>query len=478
MLRARSRPRRAIPRRARGKNQHVSARRVEKDTLGSIEVDADRLWGAQTERARRNFPAGPPMPIAVIRAIARVKGAAAQVNAELGLLEPRLAEAIAAAAAEVVDGRLDEHFPLTVWQSGSGTQTHMNVNEVVAHRAGQLLGGAAVHPNDHVNRSQSTNDVFPTAMSIAALEALAPLCDQARRLGDALAAHAAAWTDIVKIGRTHLMDATPLTLGQEASGWAAVVGAGLAAVEAALPPLHELAIGGTAVGTGINAPADFGERVAARLATATALPLRVAGNRFAALAHHHAHAHAHAALRTLAAGLIKVANDVRWLGSGPRAGLAELRLPANEPGSSIMPGKVNPTQAESLVMACMRVLGNDVTVGLAAASGNFELNVAKPLLAATLIDSAEALAGNLRGFRELCVAGLEPDAARIRAHVEASLMLVTALTPAIGYDRAAQAAKLAHARGISLREAVTELGLMTAEEFDRAVRPEDMVHPR
>ncbi|HTM19590.1 MAG TPA: class II fumarate hydratase [Kofleriaceae bacterium] len=455
----------------------MSPTRVEKDTLGTIEVDADRLWGAQTERARRNFPPGPPMPIAVVRAIARIKWAAAQVNAELGLLEPAVAEAIAAAAAEVVDGRHDDHFPLTIWQSGSGTQTNMNVNEVVARRAGQLLG-ADVHPNDQVNRSQSTNDVFPTAMSIAAVEALLPLCEQAARLRDALAAHAAAWADIVKIGRTHLMDATPLTLGQEASGWAAVVGDGLAAVEAALAPLHELAIGGTAVGTGINAPPEFGARMAARLAAATGLPLRPAANRFAALAHHHAHAHAHAALRTLATGLIKVANDVRWLVSGPRAGLAELRLPANEPGSSIMPGKVNPTQAESLLMACMRVLGNDVTVAVAAASGNFELNVAKPLLAATLIESADALTGNLRGFRELCVAGLEPDAARIRAGVDASLMLVTALTPAIGYDRAAKAAVLAQARGLSLRDAVVELGLMTAEEFDRAVRPEDMVHPR
>jgi fumarate hydratase class II len=461
----------------------VSGRRIETDTLGSIEVAADRLWGAQTERARRNFPAGPAMPIGIVRAIARVKWAAAQVNAELGLLEARLADAIAAAATEVISGLLDDHFPLTIWQSGSGTQTHMNVNEVVGNRASQLLGGAPggrspVHPNDHVNRSQSSNDVFPTAMAIAALEALAPLIDEARRLRDQLAAHAVAWADIVKIGRTHLMDATPLTLGQEASGWAALVGDGLAAVEAALPALHELAIGGTAVGTGINAPPGFGERVAARLATATGLPLRTAGNRFAALAHHHGHAHAHAALRTLATALTKVAGDVRWLGSGPRAGLAELRLPANEPGSSIMPGKVNPTQCEALLMACARVLGNDVAVATGAAAGNFELNVMKPLIGATLIDSAEALAGNLRGFRELCVAGLEPDRKRIQAGVDASLMLVTALTPVIGYDAAAKAARLAHERDLSLRDAVVELGLMTAEEFDRAVKPEEMVQPK
>jgi len=461
----------------------VSASRQERDSLGTIEVAADRLWGAQTERARRNFPAARPLPAALIHAMARIKIAAARVNAELGLLDPGIADAIVRAATEVADGRLDDQFPLPVWQSGSGTQSHMNVNEVVANRASQLLGGRAgdrapVHPNDHVNRSQSSNDVFPTAAAIAGVAALRALLDEVAGLRTRLAARAEAWRDLVKIGRTHLMDATPLTLGQEASGWVALIDDGAAAVAAALPRLGQLAIGGTAVGTGAGAPPGFGQRVAAALAADTGLPLTPASSHFAEQSHGHAVALAHGALRTLACALTKVANDVRWLGSGPRAGLGELRLPANEPGSSIMPGKVNPTQAEALLMACARVLGNDAAVAIAAGAGNFELNVMRPLLAATLLESAELLGATARGFSELCVAGLEADRARIAAGVAASLMLVTALTPLIGYDRAAEVALDAHRRGIPLRQAVIEAGLMTGDEYDRAVRPEEMIGPR
>ena len=462
----------------------MSATRIEKDSFGPIEVPAARYWGAQTERSLRLFRiSGERMPLAVVHALALVKRCAARVNAELGLLDPAKAGAIARAADEVLQGRHDAEFPLVVWQTGSGTQSNMNVNEVLANRASELLGGERgprrlVHPNDHVNLGQSSNDAFPTAMHIAAARALhGGLLPALARLIDTLAAKRDAFAGIVKIGRTHLQDATPLTLGQEFSGYAAQLEQARAAVEAALPGVYRLAIGGTAVGTGLNAHPEFGERVAREIARETGLPFVTAPNRFAALAGHEALVFAHGALKTLAAALAKIANDVRWLASGRRSGLGEIAIPENEPGSSIMPGKVNPTQAEALTMLCAQVLGNDVAVGIGGASGNFELNVHKPLVIHNFLQSVRLLADGCLSFEEHCARGIEPNTARIRELLERSLMLVTALAPHIGYERAAEIAKKAHRDGGTLREAALALGHVSAEQFDAWVRPEDMTRP-
>ena len=458
--------------------------RIEKDTFGEIAVPGDRLWGAQTERSLHHFDISTEkMPPELIRALALVKRSAAVVNRELGTLEANKADAIAAAAGEVLAGRHDGEFPLSVWQTGSGTQSNMNMNEVLANRASQLLGGPVgqarlIHPNDDVNRSQSSNDVFPTAMSVAAVEALAGrLVPAVEALRATLAAKAAAFATVVKIGRTHLQDATPLTLGQEISGWVAQLEHGLVHVRAALPHLCELALGGTAVGTGLNAPPTFGAKVAAELATRTGLPFVSAPNKFEALAAHDAIVHAHGALKTLAASLTKIANDVRWLASGPRSGLGEIRIPENEPGSSIMPGKVNPTQCEALTMLCAQVFGNDVAINIAGASGNFELNVFKPVLIHNFLQSARLLGDGVRSFDTHCARGIEPDRARIEELVQRSLMLVTALNPHIGYDKAAKIAKQAHRSGSTLREAAIDSGWLTAEQFDAWVVPAQMVGP-
>ena len=456
--------------------------RMERDSMGEIAVPVDALWGAQTQRSLEHFAISTErIPDALLMALARIKRVAARVNADLGLLDPPLAEAIAQAADEVLAGAHPTAFPLSVWQTGSGTQTNMNLNEVLANRASELLGGGRgedrqVHPNDHVNRGQSSNDIFPTAMHVAAClglnEALLPALDA---LHATVQSKAQAWADIVKIGRTHLQDATPLTLGQEASGWAAQLAHARRAIAQTLPPLYELAVGGTAVGTGLNTHPQFGERVAAALATETGLPFGVAANRFAALAAHDALVSAHGALKTLAVALVKIANDVRWLASGPRCGLGELQLPENEPGSSIMPGKVNPTQCEALTMLCAQVMGNDVALSVGGAAGNFELNVFKPLIAHCFLQSVRLLADGMRSFEHHCVQGIAPDRARIASLMAQSLMLVTALNPHIGYDNAARIAKRAHAQGCTLREAALALGLLTAEQFDAWVRPDQMV---
>ena len=457
--------------------------RTERDTMGPIEVPADRYWGAQTQRSLHHFRIGSErFPREMIRAFGILKKACALVNRDLGLLADDKARAIVAAADEVIDGRLDDHFPLVVWQTGSGTQTNMNVNEVIANRAAELLGGTLgqrlVHPNDDVNRSQSSNDTFPTAMHIAAVEQLrGRLFPAVRRLRATLAAKADAYQDVVKIGRTHLQDAVPLTLGQEISGWVSQLDHALGHLEAALPHLHELAIGGTAVGTGLNAPRGFGAAAAKRIAELTGHPFVAAENPFEALAAHDALVSAHGALKTLAVGLMKIGNDVRWLASGPRSGLGEITIPENEPGSSIMPGKVNPTQSEALTMVSAQVLGNDVAVNVGGASGNFELNVFKPLIIHNVLQSIRLLADAIESFEEHCARGLEPNLPRIREQVERSLMLVTALAPRLGYDRAAEIAKKAHREGTTLREAAVALGYLTAAEFDRAVRPERMTRP-
>jgi len=460
------------------------ATRTERDSMGPIDVRADRYWGAQTERSLHHFAiGGDRIPLPVIRALGLVKKASAQVNQDLGLLDARRAELIVGAADEVVAGKLDEHFPLSVWQTGSGTQTNMNVNEVIANRAIELAGAklgskAPIHPNDHVNMSQSSNDAFPTAMHVAAaLEITERLLPSLRALRDALAVKAREFADIVKIGRTHLQDAVPLTLGQEFSGYAAQLDAGIARIEATLPGLLALAIGGTAVGTGLNAPAGFGDAVARRLAALTGLPFTSAANKFAALAAHDDLVMASGALRTLAGALMKIANDLRWLASGPRSGLGELTLPENEPGSSIMPGKVNPTQCEALTMVAVEVIGNDTAVAIAGAQGNFELNVFKPLIIFNVLRSVHLLADACARFREFCVEGVEANRARIAELVDRSLMLVTALAPHIGYDRAAAIAKRAHAEGLTLREAALASGYVTAEQYERWVRPADMVGP-
>jgi fumarate hydratase, class II len=459
--------------------------RVEKDTFGPIEVPADRLWGAQTQRSLHHFKiSGERMPRALVHALALVKKAAALVNMDLKALDPRKGQAIVAAADEVLAGRHDQEFPLVVWQTGSGTQTNMNANEVLANRASEILGGERgearlVHPNDDVNKGQSSNDVFPTAMSVAAVQALREqVLPEVKALRDALHAKAQEFRDIVKIGRTHLQDATPLTLGQEFSGYAAQLTHGLAHVEAALPHLQELALGGTAVGTGLNAHPEYAVRVAARLAELSGHPFVTAPNKFESLAANDALVFAHGALKTLAASLMKIANDVRWLASGPRSGIGEITIPENEPGSSIMPGKVNPTQSEALTMACAQVFGNDVAVNIGGASGNFELNVFKPLLVHDFLQSARLIADGSRSFRENCVQGIEPNRERLDENLRKSLMLVTALNPHIGYDNAAKIAKTAHKKGQTLRETAIELGLVTGEQFDQWVKPEDMVGNR
>ena len=459
----------------------MSGTRTEKDSFGPIDVPADRLWGAQTERSRRFFRiSGERMPMPVIHALARVKKAAAFVNAHLGLLDPRKARAIQQAAQEVLDGRHDAEFPLSVWQTGSGTQSNMNVNEVLANRASELLGGERgqkrlVHPNDDVNMGQSSNDVFPTAMHIAAALAVEDVLSAVEILKKTLAAKSEAFADIVKIGRTHLQDATPLTLGQEFSGYVAQLEHAEEAISAAAGGLHELAIGGTAVGTGLNTHPEFATRVCANLELK--LPFSPAANKFAALAGHEPLAFAHGALKTLATALFKIGNDVRLLASGPRSGLGELRLPENEPGSSIMPGKVNPTQAEALTMLCAQVMGNDVALNIGAASGHLELNVFKPMVINAFLQSARLLADGCRSFEEHCARGIEPNQSNIAELVAGSLMLVTALSPHIGYDRAAEIAKKAHKEGTTLKQAALALGYVSAEDFDRWVRPEAMIRP-
>ena len=462
----------------------MSGSRPEKDSFGTIEVPAEHLWGAQTERSRRFFRiSGERMPLAVVHALALVKRSAARVNRGLGVLEASKAEAIEQAADEVLAGRHDEEFPLVVWQTGSGTQSNMNVNEVLANRASELLGGERgpkrlVHPNDDVNLGQSSNDVFPTAMHISAARAVEhDLLPKLERLEATLAAKAAAFADIVKIGRTHLQDATPLTLGQEFSGYVEQLAQAEAAIELALPGLRELAIGGTAVGTGLNTHPEFGARVARDLSQATGMSFETAPNKFAALAGHEALVFAHGALKTLAAALNKIANDVRWLASGPRSGLGELSIPENEPGSSIMPGKVNPTQAEALTMLAVQVMGNDVAVGIAGASGQFELNVYKPMLIHNFLQSVRLLADGCASFEEHCARGIQPNEARIRELVERSLMLVTALAPHVGYDRAAEIAKKAHREGSTLKAAALSLGYVSAADYDRWVQPGAMTKP-
>ena len=458
--------------------------RIERDTMGEIAVPADRLWGAQTQRSFENFRiGGERMPLAIVHAIAQIKRAGARVNRRLGKLDPHLTEAIVTAADEVIAGKLDDHFPLVVWQTGSGTQSNMNVNEVIANRANQLLGGEPgdqkpVQPNDHVNRSQSSNDTFPTAIHIAAAHALtARLLPQLTAMAEVLEAKAAQWARIVKIGRTHTQDATPLTLGQEFSGYAAQVRAGIERIETTLPGICRIAQGGTAVGTGINAPVGFAEAIAAELAEATGLPLVTAPNKFEALAAQDALIFTHGALNTLAASLYKIANDIRFLGSGPRAGLGELALPANEPGSSIMPGKVNPTQCEAMTQVCSQVFGNHATLTFADSQGQFELNVYRPVMAYNALQSITLLADAAQSFREHLLDGLEPREDNIAAGVERSLMLVTALAPQIGYEAAAKIAKSAQESGKTLREAAVEGGAVSAEDFDRIVRPETMTGP-
>jgi fumarate hydratase class II len=462
----------------------MSGVRIEKDSFGTIEVPQARLWGAQTERSRRFFRISTErMPLAVVYGLALVKKAAAAVNAQLKLLDATKAEAIRAAADEVLAGRHEEEFPLAVWQTGSGTQSNMNVNEVLANRASELLGGERgqkrrVHPNDEVNLGQSSNDVFPTAMHIAAARGIhAELLPAVEALKGTLQAKATAFDAVVKVGRTHLQDATPLTLGQEFSGYAAQLEQALAAVRATLPGLYELAIGGTAVGTGLNTHREFAGRVCVLLAAETGLPFVEAKNKFAALAGHEALVFAHGALKTLAAALAKIANDVRLAASGPRSGLGELRIPENEPGSSIMPGKVNPTQAEALTMLCAQVMGNDVALSIGGAGGHFELNVYKPMIVHAFLQSLRLLADGCRSFDEHCARGIEPNEPRIRELLERSLMLVTALSPHIGYDKAAEIAKRAHREGSTLREAAIALGYVTARDFDRWVRPESMLGP-
>jgi fumarate hydratase class II len=458
--------------------------RTESDTFGPIEVPADHYWGAQTERSRRNFRIGEErMPMPLIRALARVKRVAAEVNNELGLLDARRAKAIVAAADDILAGRFDDHFPLIVWQTGSGTQTNMNVNEVIANRANELLGEklgtkTPVHPNDHVNMSQSSNDSFPTAMHIATVvEITETLIPALRDLRAALADKTEAFAPIVKIGRTHLQDAVPLTLGQEFSGYAAQVGSGLARIEEALRHLYPLAQGGTAVGTGLNAPRGFAERFAARIAALTGHPFVSAPNKFEALAAHDALVYVHGALAALATALFKIANDIRLLGSGPRSGFGEIILPENEPGSSIMPGKVNPTQSEALTMVCARVFGNETTVTVAASQGHFELNVFKPVIAFVVLQSVRLLAEAARSFTVNCVVGIRANEERITALMQQSLMLVTALAPKLGYEKAAEIAKKAYSNGTTLRQEAIRLGYISGDEFDELVRPHTMTNP-
>ena len=458
--------------------------RTETDTFGAIEVPADKYWGAQSERSLQNFRIGwEKQPSAIVRALGVVKRAAAETNMELGRLDKKIGEAIVQAAQEVIDGKLTDHFPLVVWQTGSGTQSNMNANEVIANRAIEILGGEKgskkpVHPNDHVNMSQSSNDCYPTAMHIAAAEAvMRELVPALEHLHTALSKKQEAFRDIVKVGRTHTQDATPLTLGQEFSGYATQVRNGIERIELTLPKLVELAQGGTAVGTGLNAPKGFAEKVAARIAAITGLPFTSAPNKFEALAAHDAMIFSHGAINTVAASLFKIANDIRFLGSGPRAGFGELQLPENEPGSSIMPGKVNPTQCEAMTQVCVQIFGNHATITFAGSQGHFELNVYNPVMAHNFLQSARLMADAARSFADNCVVGIEARKDNIKASLERSLMLVTALTPKIGYDNAAKIAKAAHKNGTTLKDEAVKGGYVTAEEFDRLVRPEDMIHP-
>jgi fumarate hydratase class II len=463
----------------------AATERGERDSMGEIAVPADRYWGAQTQRSLHNFPIGSErMPRELIRAFGLVKRAAASVNVELGQLPSPVGQLIVQAADEVIAGELDDHFPLVVWQTGSGTQTNMNANEVIANRAIALAGGTVgsktpVHPNDHVNRGQSSNDTFPTAMHVAAAEQIVHhLLPALRHLHRALEAKSNELGSVVKIGRTHLMDAVPLTLGQELGGQAHQMAKAIERIEACLPDLYELALGGTAVGTGLNTHPELAERVATKIAELTELPFVTAPNKFEALAAHDAMVAASGALSSAAAGLMKIANDIRLLGSGPRCGIGELILPANEPGSSIMPGKVNPTQAEAMTMVAAQVIGNHVAITTGGATGHLQLNVFKPLIMHNFLQSVRLLGDASRSFTDRCVAGLTADRERIERFLNDSLMLVTALNPHIGYDNAARVAKTAYERSMTLKEAAVELGLMTAEEFDRAVRPEAMVGPR
>ena len=459
--------------------------RIETDTMGEIEVPDDRYYGAQTARSLMNFKiGGDRFPREMIRALGILKKAAALANRELGTLSEEKADLIVRAADEVIEGKLDEHFPLVVWQTGSGTQTNMNSNEVISNRAIELAGGVIgskdpIHPNDDVNQAQSSNDTFPTAMHIAAAERInSHLIPEADRLQKTLAGKAAAFSDIIKIGRTHLMDAVPLTLGQEFSGYAQQLENDIERVRGTLGGLYELALGGTAVGTGLNTHPEFAEKGAAQIARLTGLPFCSAPNKFEALAAHDAVVFASGAVRTLAGALMKLANDIRWLASGPRSGIGELIIPANEPGSSIMPGKVNPTQCEAMTMVCAQVIGNDVVVGVGGASGNFELNVFKPVMIFNLLNSIRLLADACASFDEHCAVGIEPNRPVIEEFLKRSLMLVTALNPVIGYDNAAKVAKKAHSEGGTLREAAIELGILSGEEFDKAVRPDQMIGPK
>jgi fumarate hydratase, class II len=458
--------------------------RTETDSMGPIEVPDHQYWGAQTQRSLHHFSIGDDrMPGAVIRGMAILKKAAALVNRDLDKLSAEEADLIVRAADEILDGKHDDEFPLFVWQTGSGTQTNMNVNEVISNRAIELAGGARgskapIHPNDHVNRSQSSNDTFPTAMHIAAAEQVVhELVPSVRALRDSLAAKADEFADIVKIGRTHLQDAVPLTLGQEFGGYVSQLDDDLKRIELTLPGLYELAIGGTAVGTGLNTHPEFDTRTAAKIAELTGLPFVSAPNKFAALASHDGVVFAHGAIKTLAVSLMKIANDIRWLASGPRAGIGELSLPENEPGSSIMPGKVNPTQSEAMTMVCVQVLGNDATIGIAGSQGNFELNVFKPVMIFNFLHSVDLLTDACTNFREFAIDGVEANRDKIAEYVERSLMLVTGLNEAIGYDNAAAIAKHAHKQGLTAKEAAVELGHLTAEEYDRIIVPEDMCRP-
>src|SRR5689334_22460063 len=464
-------------------DKQTQPRRIETDSMGQIEVPADRYWGAQTQRSLLHFNIGADvMPREMIRALGILKKACALVNHDLGKLPPDKAKLIVQACDEVIAGKLDAHFPLRVWQTGSGTQTNMNANEVISNRAIQLAGGVMgskqpIHPNDDVNMSQSSNDTFPTAMYIAAAEQLNKLIPRVQELHDAIAAKAQEFAGVVKIGRTHLQDATPLTVDQEMGGWASLVERDSERLKAVMPGVLDLAIGGTAVGTGLNSHPEFGERAARKIAELTGLPFRSHPNKFAALSGHDELVFASGALKTLAASCMKIANDVRWLASGPRCGLGELILPENEPGSSIMPGKVNPTQSEALTMVAVQVFGNDLATSFAGSQGNFELNVYKPVMIHNFLHSVRLLHDAIGSFVEFCISGIELNREQIDTHLRSSLMLVTALNPHLGYDKAAQVAKNAHKKKISLRDSAIELGFLTGEEFDRLVKPEEMTHP-
>jgi fumarate hydratase class II len=463
--------------------QNRKATRIETDSMGEIEVPADKYWGAQTQRSLIHFAIGfDVMPREMIRALGILKKACALVNQDLGKLAADKCKLIVQACDEVIEGKLDAHFPLRVWQTGSGTQTNMNANEVISNRAIEIAGGMIgtkipIHPNDDVNMSQSSNDTFPTAMHIAAAERMNALIPRVEEVESAIEAKAREFKDVVKIGRTHLQDATPLTVGQEMSGWASLLERDVARMKYSLSGLYDLAIGGTAVGTGLNAHPEFAERAAKKIAELTGLPFKSHPNKFAALSAHDEIVFCSGALKTLADSLIKIANDIRWLASGPRCGLGELVLPENEPGSSIMPGKVNPTQSEAMTMVAVQVMGNDAAIGFAGSQGNFELNVFKPVMIHNLLHSIRLLHDACHGFVEYCIAGMAIDRERIDELMNKSLMLVTALNPHVGYDNAAKIAKNAHQKGISLRESAVELGLLTGEEFDRLVKPEEMTHP-